>query len=234
MKLFIVTILVFLFGSQLQAQVTVGTISGTVYEALDSTTVMPFTKVWVETESGQRGVLTDENGRYKIDVLKPGTYNVKTKPVGYKLMTVAGVVVNPDNTAKVNVYCGNMMPPIVVFTPIIIPGDIPRIDIPLEDIEHSPFDQNPLALISAASSDIQMVEGSSDVIIRGSRPGDAIYYVDGVKTVNMASVPGVAIGALEAYTGGVPAKYGDTTGGVIVLETKSYFDLYNAWKYRSN
>ena len=49
----------------------------------------------------------------------------------------------------------------------------------------------------------------------------------------MTSVPGVSIGALEAYTGGIPAKYGDTTGGVIVLETKSYFDLYNAWKYRN-
>ena len=181
MKLFITTILVFLLGSQLQAQVTLGVISGTVYEALDSTTVIPFTKVWVETESGQRGVIADENGRYKIDALKPGTYNVKTKPVGYKVMTVSGVVVNPDNTAKVDVYCGNMMPPIVVYTPIIIPGDIPRIDIPIEDIEHSPFDQNPLALLSSMSSDIQQVEGTSEVIIRGSRPGDAIYYMDGVK-----------------------------------------------------
>jgi len=28
----------------------------------------------------------------------------------------------------------------------------------------------------------------------------------------------------------VPAKYGDVTGGVIVIETKNYFDLYNAAK----
>jgi hypothetical protein len=28
------------------------------------------------------------------------------------------------------------------------------------------------------------------------------------------------------YAGGIPAKYGDAMGGVIVLETKSYFDLY--------
>jgi len=34
---------------------------------------------------------------------------------------------------------------------------------------------------------------------------------------------------MEAYTGGIPAKYGDTTGGVVILETLSYFDLYNAW-----
>jgi hypothetical protein len=28
------------------------------------------------------------------------------------------------------------------------------------------------------------------------------------------------------YSGGLPAKYGDTMGGVIVVETKSFFDMY--------
>jgi hypothetical protein len=32
---------------------------------------------------------------------------------------------------------------------------------------------------------------------------------------------------MQVYTGGVPAKYGDTTGGVIVVETKSYLEEYN-------
>jgi outer membrane receptor protein involved in Fe transport len=43
-------------------------------------------------------------------------------------------------------------------------------------------------------------------------------------------VPGSSIGGVTVYTGGIPAKYGDTTGGVIILETKSYFDLYREWK----
>ena len=49
----------------------------------------------------------------------------------------------------------------------------------------------------------------------------------------MGSIPGVAVQGLEAYTGGIPAKYGDTTGGVVVLETKGYCDLYYAWKARN-
>jgi hypothetical protein len=32
------------------------------------------------------------------------------------------------------------------------------------------------------------------------------------------------------YTGGLPAKYGDTLGGVVVMETKGYFDLYRQWE----
>ena len=39
--------------------------------------------------------------------------------------------------------------------------------------------------------------------------------------------PAVAISSYSVYTGGLPAKYGDTSGGVIEIETKSYFDLYN-------
>jgi hypothetical protein len=31
---------------------------------------------------------------------------------------------------------------------------------------------------------------------------------------------------MSIYTGGLPAKYGDTTGGVIVIETKSYLEDY--------
>ena len=53
-----------------------------------------------------------------------------------------------------------------------------------------------------------------------------------MKADNISSIPGAALRGLEAYTGGIPAKYGDTTGGVVVLETKGYFDLYYAWKAR--
>ena len=114
-----------------------------------------------------------------------------------------------------------------------IEKDILRIKVLTEDIEHSLNIRDPKALLAGMSSDIQQQEGTNEVIIRGSRPGDAIYYIDGVKANDMSSVPGVAVQGLEAYTGGIPAKYGDTTGGVVVLETKGYFDLYYAWKARN-
>jgi hypothetical protein len=36
--------------------------------------------------------------------------------------------------------------------------------------------------------------------------------------------PSMAIGSIMVYTGGVPSKYGDYSGGVVVVETMSYFD----------
>jgi outer membrane receptor protein involved in Fe transport len=124
----------------------------------------------------------------------------------------------------------NQPVPCILGCTSIVDPNIPRIKIPTEYIEQSSQIRNPLALLAGYSSEIQLPEGGGgQVIIRGSRPGDAVYYIDGVKMTDMSAVPGVAIGGLEAYTGGIPAKYGDTTGGVIILETKSYFDLYNAW-----
>jgi outer membrane receptor protein involved in Fe transport len=84
-------------------------------------------------------------------------------------------------------------------------------------------------MLANSNSEITKTE-NNQLIIRGSRAGDVIYYVDGVKMNTMQSIPGAAIGGMTVFTGGVPAKYGDTTGGVVVLETKSYFDLYYAWK----
>jgi hypothetical protein len=57
-----------------------------------------------------------------------------------------------------------------------------------------------------------------------------LYMVDGVKTSTVGAVPGCSIGRMMVYTGGLPAKYGDTLGGVVVMESKSYFDLYRKYQ----
>jgi len=41
------------------------------------------------------------------------------------------------------------------------------------------------------------------------------------------------IGNMTVYTGGVPAKYGDFTGGVVVIESKSYSDYVIEKRIRS-
>jgi outer membrane receptor protein involved in Fe transport len=64
------------------------------------------------------------------------------------------------------------------------------------------------------------------MVVRGSRPGSSSVYIDGMKVSDeMSTLPSLGIGSMEIYTGGIPAKYGDVTGGVIMMTTKSYFDL---------
>ncbi len=233
MKIFFALILSGLI-SICNAQVSLGTIKGVLYEANNSTAVIPFAKITVQIESGKRYAVTDETGHYKIDALKPGVYSLVTDPLNFAEVRITDIAVKSNKIATVNVYCkdDNQLPEIIVHVPLIIEKEIPRIEISVDDIKNSPYIRDPKGLLAATTSEIQQVEGTGDLIIRGSRPGDAVYYLDGVKANDLASIPGISIGSIQAYTGGVPAKYGDTTGGIIVLETKSYFDLYRAWKYQ--
>lgn len=206
---------------------TGGTIKGQVYNS-DSTETVPFAIVRIEVAGEIVSAKADFDGKYKFNGINAGTYNLSCESDLFGKKTIGGVIVNSDQISKVDVYLTNNLDFVVVtYTP-------PKLDInnvtkiSMAELKHNPLIQNPKAMIVAKSSEISMSQ-DNQLIIRGSRPGDVIYYIDGVKQTSMSSVPGIAIGGMTVYTGGVPAKYGDTTGGVVILETKGYFDLYYAW-----
>lgn len=233
MKLYKLILIFFLIGGlSANGQSNLGTLSGTVYDGLDSTTTIPSAKVWLITESGMRGAVTNELGKYKIDALKPGVYNVYIKSVLHDTLTIAAVDIRPNTITEVNGHCDNTLRTVVIYEPVIIFEDIPNLQIPKADLKHNPNLRDPAKMLTARFSEIQQTEGQQQLIIRGSRPGDVSFFVDGIKSSGLGALPGVAIGSLEAYTGAIPASYGDTTGGIVVIETKSYFDLYRAWLYR--
>jgi TonB-dependent Receptor Plug Domain len=83
-------------------------------------------------------------------------------------------------------------------------------------------------IVSSTYSDIKVSPDGQELYFRGSRSGSVLYFVDGMKIRdNNITVPSSGISTLSVYTGGLPAKYGDTTGGVIVIQTKNYLqELY--------
>ena len=233
MKKLILSALSLMFLTFAQAQSMNGEIMGKVLDTVGNEPLYGV-KVWVEVGDAKLFGLSNFDGRYRISAVPPGTYTVFLK---HKTDTikVANQYVRPD---------GMCVLPDIVFSnelmlaetkiehfrePIIEIGNEHMKTLSPEDINLSVNRQDIVALIENMSSDIQKTN-SGELIIRGSRPGALVYFVDGVKTNNLSSFPGSSIGGVTVYTGGIPAKYGDTTGGVIILETKSYFDLYRAWK----
>ncbi len=214
------------------AQGALGSIKGKVVDADNEYEPIPYARVWVEVAGSKQIVLCDSTGRFKIDPLNAGIYNLYAKSSGKDTFLITGVEVNRDKITHLEeiALTSTMNIIDVVWTEPLILKETGRIEIPLKDIAHSPYIRDPKALFTASNSDVKMVEGTSDLIIRGSRPNDVTYYIDGVKVYNLNGVPGCAIGGMMGYTGGIPARYGDTTGGVVALETKSYFDLYYQWK----
>ena len=224
-----------IFGGSLNAQTTTGTLRGQIID--ESGVTIPAASVFLEGQGTTIPQKTDLDGRFKFSAIKPGLYSLKAISLGKDTTSISGLEIAPDglmNLDEITLKEGSVIGKVFkyTYTKPLIREETGKIEIAQSDIENSPLVRDPKALFAAFNSDIQIPEGTSDMIIRGSRPGDVIYYVDGVKSNDLNGVPGVGIASMMGYTGGVPAKYGDTTGGVVILETKSYFDLYYAWKAR--
>lgn len=220
-----------IFGLNIQAQTGDGTIMGYVYGP-DSTTVMPFATVYIDYNGSKLGVQSGLDGKYKISAVKPGTYNLHAELSMNGKASITGVNVYSESIAKQNLYLsGNDTLTVVVVRADKLLKDDHISTISLADIKNSPNIQNPKQMVVDMNSDVKL-DQNNQMIIRGSRPGDVVYFVDGVKQRDMQSIPGAAISSMSVYTGGIPAKYGDTTGGVVIMNTKGYFDLYYAWKAR--
>lgn len=194
---------------------------------------MMFASVHVEHGGSLIGTTTDVDGRFTIKPLQPGTYDVVVSFTGYKTRTIQGVIVNKDKitflndlTAEVNT---ETLPVFVVsdyINPLINPEDPTAMTMLAAEIQATPSAKNPVAAVAAMSSEIKTNE-HGQLYFRGARPESMGYYVDGVKMADQLSgVPGSSMASITVYTGGIPAKYGDITGGVVVIETKSYFELY--------
>lgn len=210
-----------------------GTIKGTITDDVNNQPV-PFASVYVKYGESIIGVRCEFDGTFTIKPVPAGTYTLYATCVGYQDIQVTDVVVSQDKITFVNnakMTAGVFIDPKVIITAErMFDPDIPQLKIITKgQLDDMPNHGNISTLIAATTSDVFVAEESDEIYFRGSRSGDALYIIDGSKMLNPAAMcPSVAIGSVQVYTGGVPAKYGDFTGGVIVIETQSYFEWLSA------
>lgn len=240
MKHGIKIILVLLVSSLAYGQGNFGEIVGKVFEKSDSEIPAQYAKVWVEQGSTKFGAEVDSEGRFKIPAVPPGQYQLKGRYLTDTLQEVVYAYVQTDGIANVgrinildHVQETETVDIIALTIPLLEFGDTGKRRITSLEIMQSPVRNSPKQLIASRNSDIKLND-DGDMMIRGARANDMAYFVDGVKTGEINPLPSVAIGGITVYTSAIPAKYGDTTGGVIIMETKSYYDLWRAWKMQQN
>lgn len=179
------------------------------------------------------GVEAGEDGRFVLKPLPSGEYTVTVQAAGYHTDTIFGVRVDPGLIVRLpDVVLSSLLATVVVKgyhweEPLIRVDDPSRMVITAVQIKKNPTRLDPVRMIASLTPGVTKAAGSDELYFRGSRTGAMAYYVDGVKVTG--SNPGVsaeAISRISIYTGGLPACYGDVTGGVVAIETKSYFDLY--------
>lgn len=225
-----------LLSLSLYAQST-GEIKGKI---LDSLTREPLygANVWVETGSSKIGGTTNEDGRFTIKPLPAGVYDLNVSYTGKKKYFLDNVRVSSSNITSLkeilladNTTLGEVEIKAEKYTGterLIKPDNVCEITLLSAEFKTNPFNKMPKEMISKTVPGVYQADDGQPLYFRGSRNDAMQYYVDGVKTRNgELGIPNCSISEINVYTGGVPAMYGDLTGGVVVIETKSFFEIYN-------
>ncbi len=169
--------------------------------------------------------VSDMDGKYTIKPIAPGKYILKTSYVGYQPTQINNVIVSADKITFVDIKMANTG--INLKAVEIVEYEIPLISkdntqtgsvITRDQIMSAPTrDIN--SLVSQTAGVSQQDDGRK-LNMRGQRSESTYYIIDGIKVRGTSSLPQSAIEQISVITGGVPAQYGDLTGGIINITTR--------------
>lgn len=200
---------------------------------------LPMATISTEVSGHLYGTTTDMDGKFVLKPLPPGLYAVRIGFVGFRTVDVPGVSVTADRATYLKdtrLSFGGALDTleIVVYRRKQIDIDDPsRMDLLAEDFLRDPNKRNPVALIANNFAGVTPSLTGDGLHFRGSRTENMVSFIDGVKVSgSVPRIPPSAISSVSVYTGGLPAKYGDVTGGVVVIETRTYLEMYNTHRAR--
>jgi TonB-dependent starch-binding outer membrane protein SusC len=189
-------ILLLIISFVVSAFAQVGEIRGTVY---DKETNNPLPAASVIIVGTQLGSATDVNGNYIIKNVKPGTYKVQARFIGYGAQTKE-VTVRPGETATVDFY---LSPTALQLDEVVVTGTGTALEkrsvgntvgtVTIKDIEIAPVRSITEVLQGRVSGLVALPSsgqaGSASAIrLRGlisvSQSNQPLIYVDGVRIDN--------------------------------------------------
>lgn len=200
-----------------------GSIKGKVVDKATKETV-PFANVVAflnGTVAG--GGQTDINGEFVIKPLAPGKYNVKVTYLGYQPVELTGI---PVSEAKVSYISVEMSASTTLKEVEVVSYKEPLIDpdtksggtVTREEFIAMPS-KNINSVASTTAGVYQADEGGA-LSFRGQRSDGTAYFIDGQRVIGSANLPQQSIEQVSVITGGVPAQFGDATGGVVNITTR--------------
>jgi len=222
MKQYLLIILSFFLTVTLVAQV--GEIQGKVTDP-DLKEGLPFATVSVTVNGSLVGAQTDFDGVYSIKPLPPGRYDVTVQYIGYQTSLTKDVIVEPDKITFLDIDLAGeseMLEEIVVkeYKVPLLKADETSVGntVTKEQIQNLPT--RDVSSIASTTAGVYQEDEGGDLNVKGSRSNATDYYVDGIKVRGSTAIPAQAIEQMTVVTGGVPARYGDATGGIINITTR--------------
>ncbi len=218
----------------LEAQTT-GTIFGQVQDATGG--ALP--GVTVEAQSpalqGVRVTTSDAAGRYRLNLLPPGSYTVSFSLQGFAKETRDGVAVGLDKETTLDLTLG-----VSASEEITVTGEAALIDTASTTlgtslsslaIETLPSGRNYSSVVQitpgVASDAHPENQGQGSITVYGSTGAENAFLIDGLNTTGVEygfqgkELNFEFIEAIDVKTGGYEAEFGRATGGIINVITKS-------------
>ena len=228
-------------ASAASAQETTGTLTGKLTDTQGL--AVPGATVTVTGPQGAKSFTTDTDGRFNAPFLTPGVYTVRAELTGFKAAEITGISVSLGQTTDLGIKMeiGGLTETIsVVSSQVIIDAGSTTTGAVLssELLARVPVGRrfsDALYLAPGVSSSGSAGRGNPS--ISGGSGLDNQYVVDGVNVTNQGygalgsysivfgslgnSTPFDFIKEVQVKTGGYEAEYGQSTGGVVNVVTKS-------------
>ncbi len=201
-----------------------GTLKGTIKDQITEEPI-PFANIVVEIGGTQVGGGTsDFDGNYIIKPIQPGTYDVRATYIGYKTQIIQGIIISSD---RITFYDIDMAPNIEQLDEVeIVRYKVPLISkdqtqsgatVTAEEIEKMP--SRSANAVAATVGGVFSRDGERGNV-RGARSSGTVMYIDGIRVTGSSALPQSSIEQVSVILGGLPAQYGDATGGVINVTTR--------------
>ena len=204
-----------------------GKISGRV---TDRETGEPLLGANVVVEGTSYGAVSDDQGRYFIINLPPGTYSVFCSYMGYKRMSRVNVGVSVDQTSLIDFKIQSeavQMEAVVINADreVSIQKDLTS---SLKKVKSSEIATLPVETVSDLIG-LQAgvtVDNGGGIHIRGGRTTEVKYYMDGIAVSDpfnnspAVNLENSMIQELEVISGTFNAEYGQAMSGIVNIVTK--------------
>jgi outer membrane receptor protein involved in Fe transport len=177
-----------------------------------------------------QGAQTDLEGNYRILNVRPGTYTLEVRYVGYQTQLIEEVFVRTDLTTEINVSLSEFViegeEVVVRARQEAVIRDLTSSEsrVAREDIERLPVQE--VGDIVQLQAGVTVGAGGA-IHIRGGRATEVAYIVDGVRVTDDYDrssglrVENQAIQELQVVSGTFNAEYGQATSGIINIVTRS-------------
>lgn len=221
-KLLFFVALILATSALLQAQT--GSLAGKITDKATKEAI-PFVNLIVEMGGKQMGgATTDFDGNFIIKPLNPGRYDLKASYVGYKPIMITQIVVSPDKITRQDIPMESSATTLNVVEVIeykvpLIEADQTSSGQTLTSDEITKMPGRDASSVAILTGGVFSQDGSMGSV-RGQRDDATNIYIDGIRVRGSANVPQSAIDQVSMTVGGIPAQYGDATGGILSITTK--------------